>query len=232
VLPQDPATGLIWVDPAVPRTAYGFTDTIAITGRHLFCSLLVFEALGVLRNLADRGGRPDLRARAEAWRGRIAAALPTLWSPATGMFHAGSCQCRQIDVWGSVFACHVGATTDAQRQAIGGYLTGHRSQVEYRAHLRHLPAPQFWDGMIPPWEQRLPPGEFQNGAYWSTPSGWFAELLERERPGEGCRLLTALVAAFQEIGVWECIRPDGYRRVADNLSSALLPYASFKRLLA
>ena len=35
-VPVEASTGLVWIDPAHPHTAYGFTDTIAITGRHLF----------------------------------------------------------------------------------------------------------------------------------------------------------------------------------------------------
>jgi glycogen debranching enzyme len=45
VLPHEKETGMVWIDPQNPHTGYGFTDTIAKTGRELFCSLLVFEAL-------------------------------------------------------------------------------------------------------------------------------------------------------------------------------------------
>jgi hypothetical protein len=54
-------------------------------------------------------------------------------------------------------------------------------------------------------------------------------LLEAETPGAGTAFLCRLVGAFREIGVWECIGPDGYRRIQDNLSSVLLPYGAFKR---
>lgn len=56
-VPVEADTGLVWIDPAHPHTAYGFTDTIAITGRHLFCSLLRLEAVEKLAGLAEPLGR-------------------------------------------------------------------------------------------------------------------------------------------------------------------------------
>lgn len=99
-------------------------------------------------------------------------------------------------------------------------------------HLRHVPEPQFWQRLIAPFDERLKPGEFQNGPYWSTPSGWHAEILELRTPGAGLELLCDLVKAFREIGIWECIGRDRYRRIPNNLSSVLLPYAAFKRIHA
>ena len=49
-------------------------------------------------------------------------------------------------------------------------------------------------------------------------------------PTPGIALLGELVQDFQDHGVWECVGPAGYQRVASNVSSACLPYASTKRL--
>ena len=76
------------------------------------------------------------------------------------------------------------------------------------------------------------PGTFQNGPYWGTASGWMAEMLELAAPGAGLALLRELAADFEAHGIWECIGPDGYARVANNLSSACLPYAAWKKLSA
>jgi hypothetical protein len=230
VLPRETETGLIWVDPARPHTAYGFTDTVAKTGRELFCSLLMFEALGTVAEWAARFGRDDWRRKCEDWRTLLRRHLPLLWDDKAGMFLAASRDCRQVDIWGSIYACRVGAVTPDQRRAMVGWLGTNRTLYEYEAHLRHLPLPEFWQRQIHLPHHRFGPGEFQNGPFWSTPSGWYAELLEAETPGAGAAFLYRLVEAFREIGVWECIGPDGYRRIQDNLSSVLLPYGAFKRI--
>ena len=45
--------GLIWIDPKVPRTSYGFTDNVVKTGNELFCSLLYWEASRKLAEMAE-----------------------------------------------------------------------------------------------------------------------------------------------------------------------------------
>lgn len=231
VLPHEKETGLIWIDPENPHTGYGFTDQVAKTGRELFCSLLVFEALTTVGEWAAQCGRSDLREQIDQWRTAIRSNLSLLWADREGMFYAASEDCRQLDVWGAVYACRLGVLPSARREAILHWLAINRNSFEYMGYLRHLPEPQFWQRIIPPFETSLLPGEFQNGPYWSTPSGWYAEILESSTPGAGPAFLCGLVRTFQEIGIWECIGRDGYRRIADNLSSALLPYGAFKRCL-
>lgn len=233
VLPHHDDTGLIWIEPDNPHTAYGFSDTIAKTGQELFCSLLVFEALGILRDWASAAGNSDVAQDCDAWGAKIRDSLPLLWSEEVGMFFAASIDCRQIDIWGSIYACRVGAVSDAVSETIMNWLATNRDKFEFRSHLRHLPQPEFWQRMTPPFDvpdEMFYPGAFQNGPYWSTPSGWYAELLEARAPGAGLQFLCELVETFRELGVWECIDPDGYRRIPDNLSSALLPYAALKRI--
>ncbi|HNC24393.1 MAG TPA: hypothetical protein PLU52_09315 [Opitutaceae bacterium] len=230
-VPTEPTSGLVWIDPSTPHTAYGFTDTIAITGRHLFCSVLLAEACGILAGLAAQIGRTaDVaghRARAE----RIRAGLSLLWSPEHQLFFAGSRDCRQADVWGSAYACVTGALEPSRRQEVARSLLAKRERFLLRAQVRHLLTPENWQRRVIEADWTAP-GEFQNGAYWATASGWMAEVFESASPGAGVGLLRELVADFNAHGVWECIGPDGYTRVANNLSSVCLPYASWKKLRA
>lgn len=230
VLPHENRTGLVWIDPLNAHTGYGFTDSIAKTGRELFCSLLLLEALDIVEHWAQECGEDLVRRNSKQWSAALRDNLILLWDESTGMFRAASDSCRQIDVWGSIYACHIGAATPSQRAAITQWLSVNRANYEYLGHLRHLPEPEFWQRLIPPFDQKLKQGECQNGTYWSTPSGWYAELLESVTPGTGLSFLIELVRHFQEIGIWECINRNGYRNIQDNLSSALLPYGSFKRL--
>jgi hypothetical protein len=230
-VPVEAATGLVWIDPAHPHTAYGFTDTIAITGRHLFCSLLRCEAAEILAEVAGRLGQREAGERYAEEAARIRASLEHLWSPEHALYLAGSVDCRQADVWGSAYAGVSGALDPARHRLVAETLLARRERFLLRGQVRHLPLPEFWEKrvVVAEWTE---PGTFQNGPYWGTASGWMAEMFELAAPGTGLALLRELAADFEANGVWECIGPGGYARVANNLSSACLPYAAWKKLRA
>ena len=107
---------------AQPQSAYGFTDSIAKSGHHLFISVLHLEALQKLSTAAATC--PGAVAIVSAMQERAAelkAALagPLLWNQTAGMFRPSSGNCAHlIDVWGSALAVHIGATTAQQTAAI------------------------------------------------------------------------------------------------------------------
>ncbi|MFI5355811.1 MAG: hypothetical protein ACHQ4G_00605 [Opitutales bacterium] len=230
VLPVETETGLVWIDPARPGTGYGFTDQIAKTGRELFCSLLVLEALDRLAPWLESGPPSKHLTWCRERSARLRRHLDLLWDAGAGLYLAASHDCRQPDIWGSVYACHLGIVAPETRARIVAGFGRERPRHLLRGHVRHLPEPETWQRLIPPWDQTLKAGEFQNGAYWSTPSGWYAEALESVTPGAGADYLIELVAGLREFGVWEWIDRSGRGRNAGNLSSVLLPYASAKRL--
>ena len=88
--PLDAATGLVDIDPAAPYTAYGFTDTIAITGQHFFCSLLLLEASLILARFALQLKRDDDASRYEQQAALIRKNLDRLWSAEDRLYFAGS----------------------------------------------------------------------------------------------------------------------------------------------
>lgn len=230
-VPTESATGLVWIDPSAPHTAYGFTDTIAITGRHLYCSLLLFEACQNLAALATQLDRASDAARYREQAARIHQNLDLLWSPAHQLYFAGSHDCRQADVWGSAYACVIGALSAERCMVVARSLWQKRDRFIWRGQIRHLLTPEHWQRRIVEADWTAP-GQFQNGPYWATATGWMAEIFESVTPGSGTALLCELAADFEAHGVWECVGPNGYARVRDNLSSACLPYASWKKLTA
>ena len=230
-VPVEASTGLVWIDPAHPHTAYGFTDTIAITGRHFFCSLLRLEAAEILAELAGRLGQREPIERYTAEAARIRVGLEHLWSPEHRLYLAGSVDCRQPDIWGSAYAGAIGALAPARHHLVATTLLAGRERFLLRGQVRHLPLPEFWQRrvVVAEWTE---PGTFQNGPYWATATGWMAEMFELAAPGAGLALLHELAADFETHGIWECIGHAGYARVANNLSSACLPYAAWKKLRA
>jgi hypothetical protein len=233
-VPTDSKTGLVWIDPASPHTGYGFTDTIAKTGYELYCSLLLYESHSILSGFSQLLDRPLDVTESKSQMDAIKRHLDLLYSEQDGVFYAASHDCRQIDVWGSLYACVVGAVNSDRASRIGDWFEANRDSVLCRGHLRHLPEPEYWNRIIVAdnLTEHTKPGRFQNGPYWSTPTGWYAELLESRQPGSGLQLLKTLVHEFQENSIWECIGPDGYRRLENNISSAVLPYKTYKALLS
>ena len=72
------------------------------------------------------------------------------------------------------------------------------------------------------WEKLLidvAPGEYQNGAYWATASGWVWQVLQRTDPEGAGRLLSELLEDFREGGACECINR-GYRKLPQFVVSA------------
>lgn len=231
-LPTDKDTGLIWIDPDNPHTSYGFADTIAKTGKELFCSLLLIEALGIMSDFAELLDLPQEVERFQHRSEHIKENLSCLWSKEDGMFFAASQDCRQLDLWGNLYACVIDAVSDEQRKSITDWFLKNQDKAIYNGHLRHLPKPEYWSRMIlPEHQETLGPGKFQNGAYWSTPIGWLACALEKASPGSGIKILNEMVDEFRRNGIWECMGPDGYQRLENNVSSAVLPYKAFKELL-
>lgn len=161
----------------------------------------------------------------------IRANLHLLWSPEHELFFAGSQACRQADIWGSAYACVIEAVDEAQRTVIARSLLAKREHFVHRGQIRHLLRPEFWEKLIIA-DEWTAPGCFQNGAYWGTATGWMAEVFEHTQPGSGMELLRTLAADFAAHGIWECVGRDDYARVANNLSSACLPYATWKKLRA
>ncbi|MCC7494700.1 MAG: ThuA domain-containing protein [Fimbriimonadaceae bacterium] len=224
-IPRQAGTGLVWIDPARDweRCPYGFTDTVRKTGAELFCSLLLWRALG---QLADLAALAD--AAAEPWAQQQVALgeqiRATFWQPTERLFRAATGRCNQPDLWGSAWAVHLGVADAAQTQAVAARLRDDYAGIVQAGQLRHLPAGTWWE-LAGPREQ------YQNGGFWATPSGWLIDTLDRVDPDLATRTLGDLVADFQAHGVWENVLGD-QRWVPDYNASAALPLAGLAALRA
>ena len=229
IVPTDRKSGLVWIDPQQAHTGYGFMDTIGITGCNLFCSLLLIESLRIMAEFAAGLNKGQDSKDYKSMALQVTNHLDDLWDEGKGMYLAGSANCRQADIWGSVYACRISAVGIERKKRIAEKLWKDRKRFIYRGYVRHLFEPEFWERMIVK-NDFTEPGKFQNGAYWSTPTGWLAELWDSWRSGSGKQLLIELVDEFQAHSIWECIHPSSYRRLENNLSSIVLPFQSFKNI--
>ena len=74
-----------------------------------------------------------------------------------------------------------------------------------------------------PWEKLLsevPAGEYQNGAYWATASGWALDFFRRSDPAFAEAMLSELAEDFEKDGICECIN-EGYRKLPQFVVSAV-----------
>jgi hypothetical protein len=219
VIPLSP-NGLVWNDPAAPHSPYGFTDTVRKTGELFFESLLYWDAC---RRIAARlPGEQAARfvSRAE----KIESGLEILWDRNAGAFHAASHDCRQLDVWGCAFALWIDFPLGEQRQLVVDFLATNFERYTYKGQVRHLLEPETWQRTFIP----IPAGEYQNGAFWATASGWVWHALRPVRPDLAERLLEELVTDLRTNGIYECVNGE-YRKLESYVVSATNILGALKR---
>jgi len=221
--------GLVYNDDVRPNCTYGFTDTVRKTGNLLFTSLVMYDAAMRLHALLLEAECED-----PAWYSAIASGiqegLGTLYNPSTGMYYAASVGCRQIDVWGSLYAVHLNISTPAASLRIVNFIAANASKIFQRGQVRHLVDPEVWEQCI---AGPCPaPGTYQNGAYWATPLAWSLPALSRYgQQALAQSLLNDTLTDFIANGVNECV--DGnYAGVKDYVASATNVYGARKYLLS
>jgi len=217
------ANGLVYNPPEAPQCPYGFTDTVAKTGHLLFCSVLYYDACRRMAEACRRAecGDPDEYQRRAAW---IRKSLPLLWNDKVGMFWAADQDCKQVDVWGSALAVHVGCASAEQAQRVADYLVRHYDQLVQRGQVRHLPAGETWQRLLTP----IRPGTYQNGAYWATPVAWVAPTIARRDLDLAVRMVRDVLTDFRRRGIAECVN-GRHQRVLNYVASATNVYFLVKR---
>lgn len=201
--------GLVWNDPSDPHSPYGFTDTVCKTGRLFMESVLYWRACRFLEELHRKYGSKD---RVLEYSGRAEAIeehLTALFDKATGTFLASDGFCSQIDVWGMLYAFAVDFPLPSSiRSCVELWLMENRLRYLYKGQVCQLPDGASWEKLL----IEVPAGEYQNGAYWATASGWAIRFFRRVDPEYAEWLLDALVADFESEGICECIN-EGYRKL-------------------
>ncbi len=196
------SNGLVFNPPAAPQCPYGFTDAVAKTGHLLFCSLLYYDACKQMEQLSRQGkcGAPDeYRRRADLIRDN----LKILWNDTAGMFWAADHDCKQIDIWGSALAAHLGCVSDKRADRIANYLIQHYDELVQRGQVRHLPGGQTWNRFMRASGPK--PGTYQNGAFWATPVAWIAPTIARRNPTLAVKMVRDVIADFHQNGIMECV---------------------------
>ena len=198
--PINPQTSLVHIStaPGEDRCSYGFTDAIKKRGDDFFCSLLYFQAAERLAEMLDALGRT---ADAKHWRD-VAEITKTsiskvFWDADSGLYLSATLQCRQPDIWGSAFAVWLNVASPDQAQRISQYFKTHYQEICQKGQIRHLPGGVYWE------RESCPRDNYQNGAYWATPTGWFVHTLALTDQNMARQTVVDLVMDFRERGICE-----------------------------
>jgi hypothetical protein len=197
--------GLVYIDRNRPHPGYGFTDTVAKTGKELFSSILYWEAT---RRLALRLQELEEHEEARIWFEAADVSInqmPQFYDEETGLFWAASEDCRQHDVWGTLYAVVMRVASKTQSRRIGEFLLENRDLIFWRGHVRHLLKGEYWEKLL----VDVPPDTYQNGAYWAVPAGWAVQTVALVDPEAARGLVREVLDFWREADVYECLRPDG-----------------------
>jgi hypothetical protein len=240
----NPLNGLVWCDEANRGVSFGFTDTIIHTGDLLFCSLLKLQAARQMAEFYGRLGEAPKEAQYQGIAFSLAQHIPHTFHHPSGLLKASTGKSAQPDVWGSAFAVYSGALQPD--------LAGHVCRALARAlangtiackgAIRHVPtdadfsADSAWDSVVSGFVSKT----YQNGAYWSTPTGWVCYAIAQVDLPAARQLALDLVQDLR-IGdfrqgstfgaPYECHHPVGdFKQNAVYLASVTAPWAAFTRL--
>lgn len=234
----DPETGLVTTDLAQRAVGFGFCDAVVFTGKMLFPSLLRYRAAGQLAELCEALGRADRAGEYRGIQARIAASLAPAFSdaPRIGGWLMGATEVgRQADVWGTLYALHLGVLPEAAAErALATVVDAvRRRTIVFEGAVRHVPT-DLDASPTSAWERTAVRfNTYQNGAYWHTPSGWLIAALRRRDPQLAAQVLADYVdharrsdfrRGSDQGAPWECIHPGGYAQNGVYMTSAALPW--------
>ena len=160
---------------------FGFRDVITITGEICMPSLLKYKASLELAELFDLLKKKD---KAEAYRTnarRLKEEIPQHFSDSRGMLLASTGKSRQADIWSTVMAIYYGIlegeqVLNASRTIADCYKKG---LLAKSGNIRHIFLGEDFSEKSA-WENSLVrKGDYQNGGYWGTPTGWVCSAIAK-----------------------------------------------------
>ena len=241
----DSLTGIVVTDAAQRAVGFGFIDAIYVTGKMLFPSLLRYRAAGQLAELYQALGQAG---RADSFRTiqRLIAVnvVPTFSEPQRikGWLKAATLVGKQPDVWGTLFALHLGLLSmDSTNGLSADTLIGtvmdavRRRTMVYQGAVRHVPTDLNFSPTSA-WEQTgVAFNTYQNGAFWHTPTAWMIEVVQKRDTVLASQLFAEFIAHLRtndfRLGVttrqapWECFHSSGYTQNGRYMTSVTLPWA-------
>jgi hypothetical protein len=244
VPPRADATGLVRCSEENRGVSFGFTDIVYHTGDLLFSSLLACRAARHLAELFEYMEDNEKVASYGELHNELRRSISSTFAGPDGYLKASTGASAQPDVWGTAFAVYENLLTpEAATKAAEAILIGYRkSAIAWRGSIRHVPTTHDYSRSTS-WEKTAGSAlnTYQNGAYWSTPTGWVAYTLARCDVRAARELMQQFIADLQEgdfrkgkdFGApWECMHPAGnYRQNPVYLTSVSCPVVAMERVM-
>jgi hypothetical protein len=241
-VPSNPRTGLVISGDIETDNAkdFGFCDAVSKSGQLLYPSILKFRTAKMLGELFAASGDQARATRYREDAKRIAGAIPAAFFHASGVegagwLHSATGVGNQPDVWGSAFAVWSGAVDETVAAKVSRSLVrAYREKTAVRQGcVRHILTTDPHGG----WEKSLSkPGEYQNGGYWGTASGWYIAAMQRTDPQAAAAMAQDYIGFLRMnlrkdgmTEAWEWFNPDT-GKTANPLYAATvaLPYICLK----
>jgi hypothetical protein len=243
--PVDPTTGLCVAGDVRTENAkdFGFCDGEFKSGKLLFPSVLRFIAARQLAEMFDADGRPEKARKFREDAVRIQRAIPmTFFHPSEhqheGWLYSATGVGNQPDVWGSAFAVFSGAVDGPVARKVARALVRafHDESAVRQGCVREILTTDVtnkggWQSSV------VPLGEYQNGGYWGTATGWYvAAMANVDRQAAAymakdyIQFLKSHMRADGMTEAWEWFNPDtGKHNNPLYVATVALPYVSMKQ---
>ena len=226
---SDPGSGLFKTTVEMRAVGFGFCDSITMTGKVLYPSLLRYRAA---KELAELTGDQRFKNDADL----IAKNVPLVFGEKeSGWLRVATGIGQQPDVWGTLLALHLGVLeSKIAENARNTISLAYRAEtISLDGAVRHVPTDRDFSATST-WEKALEgKGTYQNGAYWHTPTGLLVEVLAKDNPALGQKVFAEYIFHLHLGGEvpWECFNPPIYH--AQNggyLASVAWPYSVLKSM--
>ena len=173
----DDITGLCASDAQKYTVDWGFVDTVKKSGKLLMASLLRYNSGVMLSEVFGVIGQKEKQKILDAETQKIKKSIiDTFYDAKTGWFYSATGLCRQYDVWATAYAVFLNiATEDKTLEALWQGYRDKSAVVD--GQIRHVLTTNNFSPESA-WESAISKmNTYQNGAYWATPTGWYAYAL-------------------------------------------------------
>jgi hypothetical protein len=177
------------------RVGFGFVDSINLKGRHTMMSLYRYRAAREISEMLTSLGRSSEATPFTDEMPIIASNLKShLFDNSKGLFRFDDVtNTDQHDVWASAYAVVLGAVDDSTADKISDALwrmlpthSMYSNGCFQDGQIRTFPK---YDPYFTSFRTTIPTGEYQNGGYWGTATGWVAKAVDRRHHNAALNLL-------------------------------------------
>ena len=230
----DDSTGLCISDAKKHTVDWGFVDSVKKSGKLLMASILRYNAGVLLFEVLDGIGKKEkckiLDAETQKIKKNI---IDTFYDSESGWFYSATEFCHQYDVWATAYAVFSNIATE--EKTLEALWNGYRDKTAVvDGQVRSILTTNDFS-VESAWEYSIAKmNTYQNGAYWATPTGWYAYALYKYN--KRVDILSDFCAhfeAYKDMGApfeWIDAKTENYSGLRYG-TSGVLPYIGILKII-